>query len=297
MGEVDVLSFEVWDEFKEEKLSIYLKLGNMDVGRMHPSGTHERTWAGWGYLPAWLVSPSYAAATITALIEEEKLDGHRLNKDESGKLFMGPPSRINDDPVTQPDGLFSYMYNEGELAQYEVLNSVFHLRRPSDNREVLEIVADSAHVKGEDGSPLCVMIDKATLACPTGPYKARELHLPHVDTMEASLRVSLSCHLCLLQVPAFITQWLCCLLATGLRAFTCIRCKCTPSWFMSWGLQSPVSALGAVTHILYRCNQLLLLCSFPPHRPTDSRWHMVRSASLLGRQVQYGLALTSRKRS
>ena len=190
----------------KEKFSLKFKLTNLDLSGMYPWAGPINTWAGWGYIPAWLMTPKYAAVIITHLIEKEKFDGRVLDADEGaeippkkGKKAEGPGRLKSVSPATKEKGsslrkahprdMLSQRFEMGSLAEYEVPNSVFSLRRPSDNREVLEIIADSARVQSSDGSPLTAMIDKATLACPTGTYKARELNLSHVDTMEASLRV------------------------------------------------------------------------------------------------------------
>ena len=174
-----------------------LELSNLDLLGMFPSGSHEQTWAGWGYLPAWLISPKYAAAVITALVDQDKLDGRILaidakekpKKETSAVLFLSPGKTPNATFKTGRESLFKFMFQEGMLAEYEVLNSVFGLRRPSDNREILEIIAESAHVTDNDGSPWTIMIDKNSLATPQGEYKARELNYSHVDVMESSLKV------------------------------------------------------------------------------------------------------------
>ena len=95
-----MLSFSLCnvDHFEPKKKgSMKFKLTNLDVALMYPFAGSVDTWAGWGYLPAWLITPKYAARMITALIVKEKLDGRVLHEEDEKPV----PGRICVSPATK----------------------------------------------------------------------------------------------------------------------------------------------------------------------------------------------------
>ncbi len=67
------------------------------------------------------------------------------SKEDFGFFKDGIEFDIND-PGRHNDSWLTFLLDSGGLARFEIPNDALHLRRKTDNKETLDIIANSAHV-------------------------------------------------------------------------------------------------------------------------------------------------------